>query len=151
MWHLWLLTVLVVCDLCVDFGLGDAVSLLGFLPLHGRSRALRSARSQYVTSNQHGGQGDFGIALWDFRTFNLNCLCFFWSFSHAELAGTGMPRRAVSDAGDCETGASPGLAAAWLAFDKTSTSSCRDKAKLLSEYLCCRDKLPDTSRSCAFT
>lgn len=27
-----------------------------------RARELRPARSLYVTSNQHGGQGDFGIA-----------------------------------------------------------------------------------------
>lgn len=107
----------------VDFGLGDAVSLLGLLRIHVRSRALRSARSQYVTSNQHGGQGDFGIALWDFCTFIFNCLRVFCSFFNAELARTRMPAQAVSGAGYCEAVASSGLAAARLAFDEMSTTS----------------------------
>lgn len=116
-----------------------------------RVRYPPPARSQYVTSNQHGGQGDFGIALCDFCTFSLSCSHVFCPFSHADVARTSLPRRGVPGIDCSEAVASPGLAAARLALMRRPQPSIyRDKAKLLPDLRCCYDKTTDTSRCGVF-
>lgn len=71
-----------------------------------------------------------------FCVFNLNCLRVFCWFSHAGLARTRMPRGGVSEAGSCEAVASPGLAAARVAFEQSTASHLPGWSNLLSDYRC---------------
>lgn len=92
--------------------------LLCFLtPTRLKARELRPARSLYVTSNQHGGQGDFGIApvaifkplLYIF----LHVLCSFLVWALSELVFAVLCGEGVGGYGDSELVASLRQSVCW--------------------------------------